>query len=575
MSFWSKANFLLRLLIIISLIEAGIMVLFGYEGWTESLPTFSRAILDPLLLTLLSAYPIYTWVARPLISHTRMSLEQIEMLTAAIQEAGEGVLITDENKEILYVNRAFTKVTGYTLAEVEGKNPSLLKSGRQDAHFYREMWDQIDEQGVWQGELWNRKKDGTEYREVLNIKRLLDSKGKPLYYVAVFADVTDQRIMEQALAQSQKLESLGTLVSGIAHNFNNLLAAILGKAYLIRSKVTDPKAAQHLRDIEAIGQDAAAMIKQLLIFARGHSSEKSHLPLVALLKETVKTIEYGIPENIHLHTSFGNESVLVFGNSIELQQVVINLLNNARDAVAESERKEIRVSIDVGSCDEIKPLAHCRGNPEKGVRIIVEDTGVGIDEAHLQQLFTPFFTTKGGKGNGLGLAMSYRSIKQHGGSIHAESKPGEGTRFVVCLPVSVGDVDDTHQNDHIVYASENKVVLIVDDDECVRETSIEIIEALGYQTLEAENGKDAMKLVMTQKHHVDVILSDIVMPEMNGTDLAIALRSIKIEVPIIFMTGYDNHAKDARDIEYSRVINKPFDISSLSMALHQALSEKA
>lgn len=145
----------------------------------------------------------------------------------------------------------------------------------------------------------------------------------------------------------------------------------------------------------------------------------------------------------------------------------------------------------------------------------------------------------------------------------------------MCLPVSVGDVDHTHQNDHIVYASENKMVLIVDDDESVRKTSIEIIEALGYQTLEAENGKDAMRLVMAQKNRIDVILSDIVMPEMSGTDLAIALRSIKIETPIIFMTGYDNHARDVRDIEYSRVMNKPFDISSLSMALHQALSEKA
>ncbi len=357
------------------------------------------------------------------ISEQQKALEKSFELIQAIDQSGEGVMITNLHASIEYVNQAFTLTTGYSAEEAIGNNPSMLHSGRQDANFYRDMWSEINSAGEWRGKVWNKHKSGKIYPERLHINAIRGTDGKVTHYCGIFSDISEQISLEQRLLQAQKMEAIGTLVGGIAHDFNNMLAGITGNLYLAQTRTKDmPDVLDKLNSVEKLSFRAAAMIQQLLTFARKGQVDMKLLPLIPFIKETLKFMRLSIAENIDIHQHICSDAIQIKGDTTQLHQILMNLLTNARDALEEVENPQINISIEIFKPNERFMEEHPYFDVIAYAHLSVEDNGCGIPKAQLKHLFEPFFTTKEqGKGTGLGLAMVFGAIKTHHGFVEVES----------------------------------------------------------------------------------------------------------------------------------------------------------
>ncbi len=373
----------------------------------------------------------YRGMDRDITQRKQAEVELLRLATA-VEQAAEGVFITDTDGVILYANPAFEDITGYTRQEALGQNPRILKSGKHDEAFYQQMWDTLTRGQVWQGHFINRKKDGALYEEDATISAVRDAAGKIVHYVAVTRDVTAQVALEAQLRQAQKMEAIGTLASGVAHEINNPLFGIRGYAELIAD--TLPPESPIVESAAAIIRQTdhvAVIVRNLLTFARQDKQESRLVApndiiqsVLSLLRTVVRhdhiTLRVDVPEGLPPVACRGQQ----------LEQVLMNLLTNARDALNErfaghSDGKLICIRAGVLDRD---------GEP--WLRMTVEDHGAGIPAHVRERVFDPFYTTKpAGQGTGLGLSISHGIVKDHGGELHFETEPGRGTRFHVDLPV--------------------------------------------------------------------------------------------------------------------------------------------
>jgi len=349
------------------------------------------------------------------ITHERAHELEIKKLSQAIEQAGESVIITDKHGMIEYVNSSFTRITGYQADEAVGKSPRFLKSGNQSADYYKKMWKTISNGKAWHASVINRRKDGTQYPAAMSISPIFNGD-EITHYVAFQQDMSEQELLEEKFQQAQKMEALGTLVGGIAHDFNNMLAGMTGHLYLAKNKLTDsPEVSKHLESVEKLSFSAAEMIKQLLIFSRHKNVESKLFGLTSFMKEISKLCESSIPDNIKFNQHFCNEELVIKGNPTQLQQILMNLLNNARDAASNVLSPNISLIIEeIG----VENITHKNSyfNGRKFAHLVVSDNGIGISATDKERIFEPFYTTKiVGNGTGLGLAMSYGAVKGMGG----------------------------------------------------------------------------------------------------------------------------------------------------------------
>jgi len=494
-------------------------------------------------------------------------------LTQALEQAGEAVLITDRDGCIEYVNEAFVETTGYTLQEVQGKNPSLLQSGRQDKAFYELMWRSIVEHGVWKGVVWNRRKSGEIYPEQLHIRSIRGEDNRVINYVGTFSDITEKMAMEAEYRHAQRIEAVGALVGGVAHNFNNILAGLGGNLYLAMQKAeTSPELLSYLRSIEDLTDQASEMVRQLLTFARKEVTEKKSIALTPLMRETLQTSRMGVPESIQLSGDFCDESLSVFGDATQLQQVLMNMINNARDAIGDRDTRTIAVALKRIDADDALLSRHEKLRERQLACLTIEDSGEGIAEDVLEHVFEPFYSTKEvGKGTGLGLSMSKGSIESHGGVIEVESTPGKGTRFAIYLPLLAdSSAADTTQSTETLQG-DGQLILLVDDDPVVLDSAKGVLEILGYRVLTADDGEQAFDLFLEHLQDLALIMTDVVMPNMGGHELAQKVRQHSA-VPIIFMTGYDYEQKIHGSDALMATISKPFNVQKLSLVLSDFLN---
>jgi len=527
-----------------------------------------------MFILLLSAYPVYRWVYSPIVQFFISKQRETDMLAEALQDAGDSVVITNPKGDIIYVNESFTQVTGFTREEVFGENPRILSSGKHDKAFYNRMWSSILDKGYWKGELWNKRKNGDLYPEALDIRAVRNGDGLVKFYVGVFSDLTEKKEIESALLQSQKLEAVGTLVGGVAHNFNNLLAAISGKAYLAERSKSKEKTKANLRDIQALTFDSAELVRQLLTFARETEHDEQHIPIATMLKEAVKTAQIGIPENVTVKMIVQDNNGVVFGDPVHLKQAIINMINNAKDAVALSETKEIVIKLQQLSRSECVSSLKCESCPEDVFQIIISDTGIGIGSSEIDRIFEPFFSTKEpGKGTGLGLSTALGTIKDHGGKITVDSQFSKGTTFMICLPVDTSELVDEGDTKEVITATTNSSILVVDDEEHVREVTAELLQELGYKVTVAIDGQDALDKYFENHGQFDLIVSDIVMPNMDGADMALRIREHNTLMPVLFITGYDSSQSVDTILENQNtiVLNKPCSPVELSNNVAQLL----
>ncbi len=512
------------------------------------------------------------------ITEAHLKQERLRKLSQAIEQAGESVIITDKHATIEYVNRAFTNITGYSATEVIGKNPRILKSGNQSKKYYQQLWSTISAGKTWHSSIIDRRKDGSQYPATMSIAPIFDDNGQITHYVGLQQDMTEQEMIEERFRQAQKMEALGTLVGGIAHDFNNLLAAMTGNLYIARRRVKHmPLVDEKLKTVEGLGFQASDMIKQLLTFARKGMVQMQPFGLTSFIKEISKLNTAAIPENIIFDMQLCDEELVVKGDATQLQQVLMNLLNNARDALIDTEAPVIVLSMDEFETNEAFRSRYPDIKSRLFAHLVVQDNGTGISDEHEDHIFEPFFTTKEvGLGTGLGLSMAYGAIRSHGGAMEVDSIPGSGTSFHIYLPLleekGIEPVADEHEK---ILSGQGELILLVDDNADVRETGKEVLTSLGYRVMEAADGLKAVEIFSAHQQKVSLIVMDVVMPRLGGVQAAERIKEIRADARIVFASGYDREEALTNEMPSGDYIllSKPYSVEVLSRTIREQLKK--
>ncbi|MDX8381187.1 MAG: ATP-binding protein [Ghiorsea sp.] len=399
-------------------------------------------------------------------------------------------------------------------------------------------------------------------------------RGELVAMQGAIQDVTSQQELEQKLQQSQKMEAVGNLVGGIAHDFNNILAGMVGNLYLVKKQISDiPAAVIKINALEGLAKNAAELISQLLTFSRKSNVVLEELVLEVAFQQTVNLLRHSIPESIQLEFHRLAENLIVNGNETQLNQVLINLVNNAAHAVEFADYPTVTITLNklkLGPDNQIQYPHLSIGN---WVHLSVKDNGEGIRREVIEHLFDPFFTTKEvGKGTGLGLAMVYGAVTSHGGFVDVTSSLGEGATFHVYLPMSISE----EVKEPIFAVAEadkgnGELILLVDDEKYLLDVGAELLEMLGYNVLKAEDGIEAFDLFYQHGHKIKLIVTDVVMPRLGGVELMERVHEIEPEMKVIYTSGYDKNSTLARLKDNGLMISKPYNIEELSVIINHTL----
>ncbi len=507
---------------------------------------------------------------------TRVRLdEERRRLSTAIEQAAESVMITDNQGTILYVNPTFEQLSGYSRAEVIGRNPQLLKSGKQDTAFYQSLWATISAGKVWHAHMVNKNKDGTLRTLDTTITPVRGESDQIVNYVGLQRDISRELQLEEQYLQAQKMEAVGLLAGGIAHDFNNLLTAINGFAELMVFELpADDPNQETAAKILGAGQRAADLVRQLLAFSRKQVIQPRVLDLNHVVVNLEKMLRRIIGEDIHLETTLTPGLWSIKADPTQIEQVIVNLSVNARDAMPDGGELKIETANVV--LDAAYVADHLGAQPGEHVQLSVSDTGIGMSEEVRARIFEPFFTTKErGRGTGLGLATVYGIVEQNGGHIWVESEEGRGTVFRLYLPRSmeVADSQGTLDQERVPLGGK-ETVLLVEDEAAVRELVAFALRGQGYTVLEAASGQDALRLVQKRSGEINLLLTDVILPGgMNGKDLADRLLEERPGLKALFMSGYADSTIARHGVLETGVpfIEKPFLLQELARKVRNVL----
>ncbi|MDQ7057667.1 MAG: PAS domain S-box protein [Ghiorsea sp.] len=500
--------------------------------------------------------------------------QRLYRLSQALQQAGEPIAITDAYGVIEFSNRKMDQLFGYAESELISQHLAKLECHTlPEQPTYKDTVWQVLEQGLpYKGEFLHQHKDG----EVLDLKVScapvhVPGAEKTAYYIIIFEDMRERRRAEKNAMQSQKLETIGTLAGGIAHDFNNYLAAVSGSLYMLKHEINHlPNACERLSKLERLTDRAASLVSQLLTYARKDSSSNEFISMSELVHETKELVHTLIPKGIELQWKVAKH-ISIMGNTTQIQQVLLNLVTNAKDAVANKSEPIISINLKsyTPNANDAKNL-HLNEQQKYAV-LSVSDNGCGIDDAHRAEIFDPFFTTKSiHEGTGMGLAMTYGAIQSHHGVIDVESKLGQGSTFNVYLPLA----SDPKVN-NVDKESDKPLILFADDDEMVHEIGIEIIESLGYRVQAAFNGEDALNLFQQDPDSFSAAVLDVMMPRMGGVDTAKKIRQITPNFPILFLTGYDKELISTQVLAEPNISmhKKPWKVEDVEPTLRQLITQ--
>jgi len=500
--------------------------------------------------------------------------ESVRKLSQAIEQSPVSIIITDTQGSIEFVNNTFTRITGYTFEEVRGQNPRIFKSGETSVEEYRSFWKTISAGGVWQGEFHNRKKNGELFWELATIAPIRDSDHAITHYVAIKEDITGRKKLEEKLRQTQRMEAIGQLAGGVAHDFNNMLGVIIGYAELALKKVAwDDPLHEALDRILAAGLRSSEVTRQLLAFAR----KQTIIPKIIDINETVegmlKLFRRLIGEDIDLAWHPGKNLWPVKMDSTQIDQILANLCINARDAITGVGKVTIETQkavLDEAYCDEHKGFS-----PGEYVMLAVSDSGCGMDQRTIEKIFEPFFTTKGvGRGTGLGLATVYGIVKQNAGFINVYSEVGQGSTFKIYLPRHIVQTEPRRKEIPTTSTAKgSETILLVEDESAFLEIVKRMLENSGYHVLTSSAPAEAIQIAGEYSGEIEMIITDVVMPEMTGRDLVKCLNSCYPKLKHLFMSGYTANVIAHHGIldEGVNFIQKPFLEQELALKVREVL----
>lgn len=499
----------------------------------------------------------------------------IRLAARVFDSSQEAIVITDTENHIISVNRAFTEITGYTAQEAFGQMPLvLLSSGRHDQTFYEKMWEDIAVRGHWRGEIWNRRKNGQIYPEWLSVTTLTDDQGRITHYIGMFSDISDRKLMEDQLRQAQKMEAIGQLAGGVAHDFNNILMVITGYCDMLKmSLVEDDPHHTEIEQISKAAGRASALTGGLLAFSRKQVIRPQKIDLNQIISDAGKFLRRIIGEDIHFVTTFRNKPLPVFVDPGQIAQMMMNLATNARDAMEKGGSLVIETSLQRLDEHFVDIFGH--GAPGTYAEISVADTGQGMDEETLLKIFEPFFTTKSAeKGTGLGMAIVYGIVKQHKGYIDVRSEPDQGTTFKIYLPIITAEKSSVKKTEvQELPRKGTETILVVEDDPAVRKFEVSILTRFGYDVIEAEDGREAVLKFAENPSKIHLVLMDVIMPNKSGKQAFDEIRQIQPDIRVIFVSGYSadfmrNRGEIDEDVE---LIMKPINASDMLNRIRKAL----
>ncbi|MGK5092710.1 PAS domain S-box protein [Deltaproteobacteria bacterium TL4] len=541
-------------------------IAFCYENQTTSLELWSTPVFDK------EHHIVYSVSAFWDISKQRQLTEERDKLSIAIEQAAEGIFITNSEGAIEYMNSSFEKISGYTFQELCGKNPRIFRSEKHPDKFYRNLWETIASGKVWTGEIINRNKNGALLTEMVTISPVKNKAGRIISYIAIVKDITHEKELEQHLRRSQRLESLGTLSGGIAHDFNNILQGIVLSLEMLKMKSPpdDVKIHNLIARASEYCKRGAQSVKQILTFSRQSSEEHSLIEINTVIKESIKMIKSILPKNINIKTHLDENGAKILGNYSQIYQVFMNICTNAVYAMRAGGDLTIRLVPVKLSHQEANLLHITLGDY---IKLVISDTGPGMNATVKEQIFDPFFTTKPpGEGAGLGLSVAHGIVENHRGAITVKSEEGRGTTFEIFFPEVYVELPPVFIGNYRK-ATKGERILVIDDEDTITSVLQEGLKEIGYHVTIADNGKTALALIQQKKDAFDLVLTDQSMPEMTGEQLALILSQENPGLPVIIMSGYGTDidkdqlwAKGVRDI-----ISKPFELNNVVTLIRKIL----
>jgi two-component system cell cycle sensor histidine kinase/response regulator CckA len=499
--------------------------------------------------------------------------ETEEQFRATFEQAAVGIVHSTTDGKWLRVNQRFCDIIGYTREEIlERSFQDITHPDDYEIDFNNLRMMLAGDLQRYSMEKRYRHKDGSIIWINLTVSLVHEDSGEPKYFISVIEDITNRKRVEEQLVHAQKLDSIGRLAGGIAHDFNNLLTAILGFTEMAAERVTeDAETSEFLANTLHAGERAAALTRQLLAFARRQMIEPKIVDLNILLIQLDKLLRRIIGEDIELIMLPEVPLWEVRADPSQLEQVIVNLAVNARDAMPVGGHLTIETHSVV--LDEEYAGQHAEVVPGEYVMLAVSDTGMGMTEEVKRHMFEPFFTTKGpGKGTGLGLATCYGIVKQSGGHLWFYSEPGKGATFKIYIPRAVGAAVVTKE-DKSHFAGGAETILLVEDETLVRDFAKRTLTDRGYNVLEAGNGIDALAVASAFPGRIDLLLTDVVMPQMGGKALAEKIVMERPGIKILYTSGYTDHAIVHHGSLDEGVVflQKPYTPSSLSRKVRETL----
>jgi PAS domain S-box-containing protein len=499
-------------------------------------------------------------------------------MATIVEQTTEAIAWTDTSGIVRYVNPAFERATGYAHDEAVGSHIDRLGGAAPEGPTFEDIRRDVTDGAVWSGRAINRRRDGSRFEADVVVSPIRDDRGRTRGHVHSLRDVSTEVLLQEQLRQAQKMEAVGRLAGGVAHDFNNLLTAISGYSELLLPQLPDddPRRRQ-VSEIQRAASRAAELTRSLLVFSRREDIRPIVLQLDTVVDGVTRMIRRLIGEDITLEASSVPDLGRVLADPTQIEQILVNLAVNARDAMPSG--GTMTISLDNVDLREDDLAGHPAGEPGRYVRLCVSDTGVGMSTDTLAHIFEPFFTTKEGeRGTGLGLATVYGIVQQSGGQIWAYSELDHGSVFKIFFPQvenAKGAAEPRPPRAGVESGSES--VLVVEDEAAVRRIAVEILRRAGYVIVSARSASEALEICDQVSDPIHVLLTDIVMPDMNGIELAREWRARRPESRVIYMTGYPGEML-ARygDLDPDcQVLEKPFTPTALSRALRAALESPA
>jgi len=505
--------------------------------------------------------------------------ENHRRLAAAVEQAAESFILLDKYRTVRYVNPAFERLMGCTREETINREPDFFKRDGHHEAFHQTIWDTVGEGRVWTGRLTHRMRNATPCEVEMTISPVQDEVGTIQNYVIILRDVSHEAKLEKQLRQVQKMEAIGALAGGIAHDFNNILAPILGYAELALRKISkDDPFRNNFELIFNSARRATELVKQILTFSRQTEQERRTVQAVPIVKEVLKLLRASLPSTIEIRRKITPEaaSSKILADPTQIHQIVMNLCANAGYAMRKKggvlDVSMAVVNLDAGFISQYPSL-----KPGPHVRLSISDTGIGMDEKTRQRIFEPYFTTKPqGDGTGMGLAVVYGIVKNHGGAISVYSEPGTGSIFHVFFP-AIKAKAPPNVNLPPTIPTGTERILFVDDEQSMVRMGQEMLNQLGYTVSVRYSSIDALEAFRAKPDQFDLIITDQTMPNMTGTDLAGEILKIRSDIPIILCTGFSEliDEKEAKSMGFGGFLMKPILMADMANVIREVLPQKS